>query len=126
MKNKIKSYAGLLCTLFIIGMVSCEDMEDNYQQYLDDKPTYSPKVTNLRAEVGLKEAVLKWELPAGDLAQKIRVDYQDSILDFNELIDSLHLENLEIKGYDIQVFTIDAFENLSVPAKIQIFPNGEN
>ncbi len=111
--------------LILVGFVACDKMEDNYQQYLDLNRVYSPKITDLSATVGLKQATLRWTIPPGDLAKKIIVDYQDDILEFEQMVDSVFLDSLEIKGYIISVFTKDKFNNLSVPTSIQIFPNGE-
>lgn len=122
MKN-IKLLSILLFTLLFFA---CDKMEDNYKEYEDMQKMYSPKITNLTATVGLKTAILKWDNPEGDLAKKIVVDFQDDVLKFESLIDSVMLENLEIKGYNISVYTIDAFNNYSIPVAVQIFPNGEN
>ncbi len=120
---KIKQFIPLLA--FLLLFAACSKMEDNYQQYLDMNLIYSPKVTHLTATVGLKQAVLRWENPPGDIAKRILVDYQDDSLRFETLVDSVFLDGLEIKGYRVSVYTIDAFNNYSVPAEIQIFPNGE-
>jgi len=121
--KKIKTF--IILTLFIT-VYSCDKMDDNYREYLELQRTYSPKVTNLSAQVGLKTATLNWDNPQGDIAKKIMVDYQDDSLIFETMVDSVILNDLEIKGYNISVYTIDAFNNYSVPATIQIFPNGEN
>jgi len=112
--------------LLMITFFACDKMEDNYKQYEDMQRMYSPKISNLSAVVGLKTATLKWDNPQGELAKKILVDYQDDSLRFESLVDSVTIDNLEIKGYDVSVYTIDAFNNYSVPVTIQIFPNGEN
>ena len=100
-------------------------MEDNYTDYLDMNLVYSPKISDLEANVGLKEATLFWTNPEGELAKKIWIDYMDDTLKFETMVDSAHLDSLDIKGYQIRVYTLDAFNNLSVPTEIQIFPNGE-
>ncbi len=110
---------------FSIFLANCTKMEDNYEQYLGDKTIYSPKVTNLEATVGLKQVLLKWDNPVGDVAKKILVDYQDSTIVSESIIDSILLMDLEVKGYDISVYTLDAFENRSIPETVSVFPNGE-
>ena len=114
-----------LLSILIGGFSGCEKMEDNYSQYLEKEKVYSPKVTNLTAEEGLMEATLFWDNPVGGIARQIKVDYGDSIITSEEMIDSLKLTGLEIKGYDVSVYTLDSFGNVSVPETIQIFPNGE-
>jgi hypothetical protein len=122
---EMKRIGLLTAVAIIINLTACDKMDDNYRQYLEMNRVYSPRVTNLTAEVGLKQATLKWDNPPGDLAQKIMVDYQDSLLLFETMVDSVSLDSLEIKGYTISVFTLDKFNNKSIPSSIQVFPNGE-
>lgn len=112
--------------LMILLIDSCSKMDDNYAHYLNDATIYSPKVTNVQVKALLKEIILTWDNPAGDIAKKIQVSYQDSTIVSQNMIDSLHLKNLEIKGYTISIYTLDAFGNLSVPETVTAFPNGED
>ncbi|HYW96198.1 MAG TPA: DUF4998 domain-containing protein [Bacteroidales bacterium] len=114
----------LISALFLL--VSCNKMDDNYSRYLEIEHVYSPKVTNLIAVEGLREATLYWENPQSDIAKKIFIDYGDDSLLFETMADSAVLTGLEIKGYTVSVYTLDAFDNRSVPETISIFPNGEN
>lgn len=111
--------------ILLFTLLSCDKMDDNYKQYLDDEQIYSPKISNLKATVGLKVAMLHWDNPKSDIAKKIVVDFEDGHLEFETMVDSALLENLDIKGYTVSVYTIDAFNNYSIPTSIQIFPNGE-
>jgi hypothetical protein len=123
MRKSIKILIALAAILSISG---CSKMDDNYIDYLKMEKVYAPKISNLTAVVGLKTAMLTWDNPEGDIAKKILIDYQDDSLRFETMVDTAVLENLEIKGYDVSVYTIDAFNNYSIPVTIQIFPNGEN
>ena len=100
-------------------------MDYNYVDYLDENRVYSPKVVNLIAKPLLKEVILTWENPPGDVAKHLVIDYEDSVITTESMIDSILLTNLEIKGYTISVVTMDAYGNLSVPATVTAFPNGE-
>lgn len=111
--------------ILLFTLLSCDKMDDNYKQYLDDEQIYSPKISNLKATVGLKVAMLHWDNPKSDIAKKIVVDFEDGRLEFETMVDSALLEDLDIKGYTVSVYTIDAFNNYSIPTSIQIFPNGE-
>lgn len=113
-----------LILLFLF--TACDKMEDNYAQYLEKERIYPPKVMNLEAFEGLREVSLTWENPAGNLAKKILIDYGDDTLLIESLVDSIHIGNLEIKGYDVSVYTLDQYNNRSVPETTTIFPNGEN
>ena len=109
-----------------LSFAACDSMESNYSDYLKDLKLYSPCVTNLTA--GVPEAgviVLTWENPIGEVAVKIRINTGDKNKDYesDEMIDTYRLENLNMKGYTISVYTIDAHGNLSVPATVQTFPS---
>ena len=119
-------------TLKIIGTIvivlllaNCDRMEDNYKDYLNNVQTYSPKVTNLKAVAGLKEATITWTNPIGNIAVKNVINIQDSVIILDSMVESYKFTNLEIRGYQISVFTVDKFNNYSVPAIVSIFPNGE-
>jgi len=122
-RMKIIMLAGAM-TMTLVS--SCDQMDDNYEQYLAEEKIYPPKVTNLVAYEGLREVSLTWDNPAGDLAKKILVDYGDDSLLIGEMVDSVYIDSLEIKGYDVSVYTLDEYDNRSVPASTTIFPNGEN
>ncbi|TLX71045.1 hypothetical protein E9993_21190 [Labilibacter sediminis] len=107
----------------VFGFSSCDEMDDNYKDYIEHV-VYSPRVTELSAVEGLKVITLNWQNPVGDIAQKIIVEYDDVVLPFDEMINTLVIEDLDIKGYEMRVYTEDAFGNRSVPATIFVFPNG--
>ena len=123
MKRKNITYPLLL--LIALISIQCTQMDDNYSSYLDDPAVYSPKVTNLNAISGLREVELMWDNPQGDVAKQIFIDYQDTTITIDSLVEYILITGLEIKGYDISVYTLDAFNNLSIPASISVFPNGE-
>ncbi|MDD4969307.1 MAG: DUF4998 domain-containing protein [Paludibacter sp.] len=116
-----------IISIIFIGILfaNCDRMEDNYKGYLNDVQTYSPTVTNLKAVTGLKEATLSWKNPQGNIAVKNVITFQDSTIVLDSMVETYKLTNLEIKGYQISVYTMDKFKNYSVPATISIFPNGE-
>lgn len=116
----------IISIIFIsILFANCDSMEDNYKGYLSDVQTYSPRVTNLKAVTGLKEATLTWTNPKGSIAVKNVITFQDSTIVLDSMVETYKLTNLEIKGYQVSVYTIDQFKNYSVPATVSIFPNGE-
>jgi len=116
----------LLAALLISITTGCEKMEDNYMKYVEEERIYPPRVTNLVAYEGLREVSLTWDNPAGNIARKILIDYGDDSLYYENMVDSVHIDSLEIKGYTVSVYTLDAYDNKSVPETITIFPNGEN
>lgn len=112
--------------LFIaLFFTNCEGMDENYKDYLTNVKVYSPRVTDLTVVSGLKEVTLSWKNPRGKIAVKNAVKLQDSTIVLDGLAETYKLTNLEIKGYVVSVYTVDKFDNYSVPATISIFPNGE-
>lgn len=111
--------------ILALMLTNCNSMEDNYNDYLNNVKTYSPRVTNLKAVSGLRVATLTWKNPNGNLAKKNAICFEDSTIILEPLVETYTLTNMDIKGYTISVYTIDQFNNYSVPASVSIFPNGE-
>lgn len=122
---KIGNYI-LISFIALLVLAGCQQMEYNYEEYLGNEVIYSPSVRNLKDSSILKEIFLTWDNPPSNIATQIIVDYQDSVITADSMIDSIHLVDLEVKGYTISVYTMDAFGNLSLPAVITSFPDGEN
>lgn len=115
----------IMASALLVLLVSCDKMEDNYAMYLEKEIIYPPKVMNLQAYEGLREVSLTWDNPSGDLAEKILVEYGEDSLLIESMVDSVHIGDLEIKGYNVSVYTLDNYNNRSVPESTTIFPNGE-
>jgi len=129
MKNKRFYYkqSTVIWGIFFSALLlfaSCDKMEESYEDYLQSR-IYSPRVNNLQANIGFKTVVLMWDNPTGTIAKKIILKYDENEVVYDEMINSVEVKDLEIKGYDMMVFTEDAFGNRSVPASIYVFPNGE-
>ena len=108
--------------MVLFTAVSCEDMDDNYKEYLDNIPTYAPAVRNLRAvspEPG--QLTLMWDIvDATHLIQKMRIVVKKTAtdmrtIDIPEVVNEYTVTDLELQGYEFEVFTIDGFGNLSIP-----------
>jgi len=120
-------YIGFISVVLVgmlFGFSSCDDMEDNYEQYLEEI-IYSPRVTNLSAVNSFKTVTLSWDNPQSNIAQKIIIRYDEEEILYNEMVNTAIVKNLEVKGYEMSVYTLDADGNYSVPALIYVFPNGE-
>lgn len=116
-----------ILSFLVLGLLlcNCDGMDENYQDYLANVKVYSPRVSNLTVVSGLKEVTLSWKNPQGKIAVKNVVKLQDSIIVLDSLVETYKLVNLEIKGYQVSVYTLDKFGNYSVPVSTSIFPNGE-
>lgn len=120
-----QSVLSVLLLSVTILFAACEEMDDNYKDYLEDI-VYSPRVTGLSAQNGYQVVTLNWDNPKGDIAQKIIIRYDEEELVFDEMVSSAVISNLEVKGYEMAVYTMDGAGNYSVPAMIYVFPNGED
>jgi len=121
----MKIFINFSIIILALLLTNCSKMDDNYKDYLINVQTYSPRVTNLEVVSGLRVATLNWKNPSGNIASKNAICFDDSTIILDKMAETYTLTNLEIKGYLISVYTIDQFNNYSVPATINIFPNGE-
>ena len=115
-------YSIAIGCMVLFTAVSCEDMDDNYKEYLDNIPTYAPAVRNLRAvspEPG--QLTVMWDIvDATHLIQKMRIVVKKTAtdmrtIDIPEVVNEYTVTDLELQGYEFEVFTIDGFGNLSIP-----------
>ena len=113
-------YSIAIGCMVLFTAVSCEDMDDNYKEYLDNIPTYAPAVRNLRA-VSPEPGQLMWDIvDATHLIQKMRIVVKKTAtdirtIDIPEVVNEYTVTDLELQGYEFEVFTIDGFGNLSIP-----------
>ena len=115
-------YLVAIAFLTLMSTVSCKDMDDNYKQYLEDIPTYSPAVRNLTAtspEAG--SLTLKWEIVDDThLIKSIRILVKKTAtdvktIDIPEVVTEYTVTGLDLQGYEFDVYTVDGFGNLSIP-----------
>ena len=106
----------------VLATTSCKDMDDNYREYLEDVPTYSPPVRNLTAvspEAGT--LTLSWTIDdKSQRAKSIRILVKKTATDIQtfevpELVMQYTISGLDLQAYDFDVYTIDGFGNLSIP-----------
>ena len=111
----------LICTL-MFAATSCEDMDENYREYLDNIPTYAPAVRNLRAvspEPG--NLTLMWDIVDDThLIKTMRIVVKKTatekqVIEIPQVVTEYTVTGLELQGYEFEVFTIDDFGNLSIP-----------
>ena len=108
--------------MVLVSATSCKDMDDNYKEYLDNIPTYAPAVRNLRAvssEPG--SLTLMWDIVDDThLIKTMRIVVKKTATDMRtieipEVVTQYTVTDLELQGYEFEVFTIDNFGNLSIP-----------
>ncbi len=111
-----------IAVIATVVTTSCKDMDDNYKEYLEDIPTYSPPVRNLTAvspEAGT--LTLSWSIDDKSqraksiriLVKKTSTDVQT--FDIPDLVMEYTISGLDLQAYDFDVYTIDSFGNLSIP-----------
>ncbi len=108
--------------MVLVTATSCKDMDDNYKEYLDNIPTYAPAVRNLRAasqEPG--SLTLMWDIVDDThLIKTMRIVVKKTAsdirsIDIPEVVTEYTVTDLELQGYEFEVYTIDGFGNLSIP-----------
>lgn len=108
--------------MLLLTAASCRDMDDNYREYLDNIPTYAPAVRNLRAvshEPG--NLTLMWDIvDETHLIKTMRIVVKKTATDMRtieipEVVTEYTVTDLELQGYEFEVYTIDGFGNLSKP-----------
>lgn len=115
-------YFLVIAVIATVVTTSCKDMDDNYKEYLEDIPTYSPPVRNLTAvspEAGT--LTLSWSIDDKSqraksiriLVKKTSTDVQT--FDIPDLVMEYTISGLDLQAYDFDVYTIDSFGNLSIP-----------
>ena len=116
------TYAIALACALLLATTSCEDMDENYREYLDNIPTYAPAVRNLRAvspEPG--NLTLMWDIVDDThLIKTMRIVVKKTatekqVIEIPQVVTEYTVTGLELQGYEFEVFTIDDFGNLSIP-----------
>ncbi len=121
---KINKYIipGILIALICFS--SCDSMEDNFKQYLEEY-NYSGKIDSLRVYPGFERVILAWDNPKDQKSKSIRIVYgvDSTVVSYDTLVDSVSIEGLSAgTGYEFIVYTLDTYNNLSVPSSITAFP----
>lgn len=126
--KKVIYFLTLMCAV-VLTTASCGEMDDNYEQYLENIPTYSPAVRNLKAvspEAG--SLTLSWDLVDGTnrikaiqiVAKKTATDVKT--YDIPEVVTSYTISGLDLQGYEFNVYTIDILGNKSIPVTSTFTP----
>lgn len=121
---KLKCIYRVICALSMIGIMSCESMDDNYKQYLNETD-YSGKVLKLRCYLGYQRIALAWDNPKDQKSKSILIEYgaDKQQKTFDALVDTVVIEGLDAgTGYEFSVYTLDHAGNRSVPASITALP----
>jgi len=126
--KKVIFFLSLICAT-ALTLTSCGEMDDNYEQYLENIPTYSPAVRNLKAvspEAG--SLTLSWEIVDDtNLIKGIQIVAKKTATDMktyeiNEVVTEYTISDLDLQGYEFSVYTIDGFGNRSIPVSATFTP----
>lgn len=126
--KKVIFFLSLICAT-ALTLTSCGEMDDNYEQYLENIPTYSPAVRNLKAispEAG--SLTLSWEIVDDtNLIKGIQIVAKKTATDMktyeiNEVVTEYTISGLDLQGYEFSVYTIDGFGNRSIPVSATFTP----
>ncbi len=119
---KLKLFGTLLAALAAaVGFSSCDNMDALYIQYLQEQ-NYSGKISNLQGQSGTGRVILTWTNPEDQISKKIKIVYGDEMdrheKVFETLVNEASIDGLTSSAYEFTVYTMDAYDNLSVPVSI--------
>lgn len=117
---KLKLFGTLLAALVAAGgFTSCDNMDALYIQYLQEQ-NYSGKISNLQGQSGTGRVILTWTNPTDQISKKIKIVYGDDKQErvYDTLVDEASIDGLTASAYEFTVYTMDAYDNLSVPVSI--------
>ena len=117
---KLKLFGTLLAALAAAGgFTSCDNMDALYTQYLQEQ-NYSGKISNLQGQSGTGRVILTWTNPEDQISKKIKIVYGDDKQErvYDTLVDEASIDGLTASAYEFTVYTMDAYDNLSVPVSI--------
>lgn len=126
MRNKFIA----LLTIIAFTVVSCSKMYDNIQQYADEQ-VYPAKYDTVIGFVGYErveiELMKAGRIPASQItlgkAKKTVIEYDDQVITIDSLVSWVNITGLtQPKLYRFHIYTIDEFENKSVPQEIALIP----
>ena len=101
----------------VFGLASCDNMDELYKDEKVDYSIYSTKVESLAAQSGFKRALLTWTNPGDEIAQTIKISYNEgeSVINVNEMVDEYIVNDLAAGTYNFEVRTVDKWGNESLP-----------
>ena len=110
----------ILCSFTVLINISCEGMDENYKDYRDELPTYSPAVTEVNAispEAG--SLTLTWTFPKTDRIKSVEIVYKESSTKSESVEVGMKTEytlsGLLLQSYTFEIYTIDIYGNRSIP-----------
>ena len=120
--------------LFITGLLvfiySCKGMHDNIEPYADEV-VYPAKYDTIVSKIGFERVELDLmkagRIPSNQISmgksKKTIIEYDNQKIVIDSLVSWVNVTNLtQSKLYRIKVYTIDEFENKSVPQVIAVIP----
>lgn len=126
MKAKIISIFTALTA--VVALFSCDKMNDLHQPYLDrGETTYAARVDSIKAYIGIDKQVLELYYPAqravrGVIYWNLGANSQEFTLETEGHNPSkpleITIEGLSEGNYTYEIYTYDAYDNISVPCEI--------
>ncbi len=129
MQNKLIPF--FVFIVFVLS--SCSKMYDNIQQYADEQ-VYPAKYDTIIGFIGYErveiELMKAGRIPAADIklgkAKKTIIEYDDQKITMDSLVSWVNITGLtQPKLYRFRIYTIDEFDNKSVPQEIALIPYTE-
>lgn len=122
-----------ILAFIVFAISSCSKMYDNIQQYADEQ-VYPAKYDTIIGYIGYErveiELMKAGRIPSNEIkigkAKKTVVEYDGQKVTIDSLVSWVNITGLtQPKLYRFQIYTIDEYENKSVPQEIALIPYTE-
>lgn len=131
MKNKLSTFSSCLFMIgFLTVIFSCKGMYDNIEPF-SEVTVYPAKYDTIVSKIGFERVELDLmkvgRIPSAQIkmgkSSKTIVEYDDQQIVIDSLVSWVNVKNLtQPKLYRIRVYTIDEYNNKSVPQTIAVIP----
>ncbi len=123
--------------LYIVGacaviLTACTAQDDNYIDFLNEIPVYSPRIDSISAEVvELGSIMVYWVNPKSERAVSATVSIVGEDIppvtkainrSSTSLLDSVEFKDLPLKGLEFRIITTDIDNNTSTPVSTNAIP----
>lgn len=130
----MRNIISLFLLVFATFMWSCEGMYDKQEQY-EGEIVYPAKYDTIIGHIGFErveiDLIKAGRIPSSKIklgkAKVTRIEYDDQIITIDSLVSWVNITGLtQSKLYRFKIYTIDEYENESVPLEIALIPFTRN
>lgn len=119
MKKFDMNLLGLLALLIVIGLYACDDMDDNFEQYIQNgEVLYLPRPLNVKTKSGNKRIEITWKLTSTHDVKEAVISWNDGNLavpvNAEDTVKSVIIPDLAGGNYIFELYTRNNASNQSL------------